>query len=530
MKSNFNEQVRFFKIFVFSAVASLNISGCKMHNNLPRDEELQLFQPHRPEFICLIEAAQTPPIDAQADEWFREARAIEIDPELLEEERDYKKIVQLTRWAAERRHWKAIINLASLYLEGRDPLYGNDDAIALVEEAMRLGVPAAYDRMGTYHMNGVLAGGPTRAYAFWQKAADMGNPSAMTFLGSKLKATWDSPKDSFWSNIPVAMKMLECAFGQGDGEAALYLGYAYAPQGKATSEDKARAIRVLHDGTKLGCQLCAAKLSIEFEGRHIPEEALAPSRDKMRSERYMVLSEALRFNPSRRFPNLDKILPLPPASLPAWDGKRETLLKAAIGVTPFQRKPESSRIINGTGRAALDASFALQATGETINAHNAPFASYWRPTAPRESVEVQAYLAGLAPGLYARDEEFDMLQYPATASKYGTIRNVVWERMLTVPKDRNAVAPKAAAGLSREVVPPEPRLSCDATKPCPVTGTWQPWLSVESPLRHAINQTWRQAWITSGQQFPNPRQDWMLRVEPNDLSWHLLDSAADDIA
>ncbi|HBF49452.1 MAG TPA: sel1 repeat family protein, partial [Massilia sp.] len=50
-----------------------------------------------------------PPIDAQADAWFREAQALD-DPDVWEEDRDYKKIVRLTRQAAERRHWKAMLN------------------------------------------------------------------------------------------------------------------------------------------------------------------------------------------------------------------------------------------------------------------------------------------------------------------------------------------------------------------------------------------------------------------------------------
>jgi hypothetical protein len=39
-----------------------------------------------------------------------------------------------------------MLNLASLYVEGRDPSHGMK-AVQLVEKAMRLGIPA-YDRMG----------------------------------------------------------------------------------------------------------------------------------------------------------------------------------------------------------------------------------------------------------------------------------------------------------------------------------------------------------------------------------------------
>jgi hypothetical protein len=162
--------------------------ACKMPNDkvLPRNQSLPLFNPHAPDFICEIEASKVPRIDAQAEDWFLEARALE-DPEIFVEDRDYKKIVDLTRQAAERLHWKAMLNLASLYVEGRDPLYGEEEAVQLVEKAMRLGIPAAYDLMGTYYANGTGVNGDiTRAYAFWQKAAQMGNPQAMDFLSDKL--------------------------------------------------------------------------------------------------------------------------------------------------------------------------------------------------------------------------------------------------------------------------------------------------------------------------------------------------------
>jgi TPR repeat protein len=149
---------------------------------LPRNEKLLLFNPHRSSFTCQIETTKVPPIDAQAELWFQEAKSLD-DPDAWEEDRDYKKIVHLTRQAAERHHWKAILNLASLYLENRDPPYGESEALLLVEQAMRLGVPAAYDRMGTFYMNGTgVSRDVTKAHAFWQKAAELGNPQAMAYL------------------------------------------------------------------------------------------------------------------------------------------------------------------------------------------------------------------------------------------------------------------------------------------------------------------------------------------------------------
>jgi hypothetical protein len=499
---------------------TVTLSACKMNSDLPRNEELPLFNPHRADFICQVEASKVPPIDAEADVWFLEARALETDHEMTEEERDWKKIVQLTRQAAERRHWKAMLNLASLYLDGRDPKHGIEDAVLLVEQGMRLGIPAAYDRMGTYYMNGAVQGSVSKAFAFWQKAAEMGNPQAMTFLGEKLMATWDSPREGFWANIPIGTKMLECALGQGDGQAALALQYQYKDSG--TPEGKTRAMRVLHEGVKLGCAKCAHYLQLEFI-QPDPKDMIVPHMDKNRGERYEMLGDALDFNASRRFPNLDKVLPLPPARLPPWDGRRQTLLKAAMAVTPPKAVPKTSPASQRKGREALDAAYDLRPTDDKTSAMNAPFAAYWRPTAPQEALPVREYLSTIVPALYQAGEAFIAPRYPAGANR-GTIPDLVWERLITVHHNHGAVEPRATAILMREVPEPEPHRSCTADQACPITGTWQPWLPPEHPMRHAVNQPWRQAWVTAGQGFPHPQNDLLLPLDASELTWHLLDS------
>jgi hypothetical protein len=498
---------------------SFTFSACKMNSDLPRNEDLPLFKPHHTDFTCQIEAGKVPPIDAEADTWFLQARALETDPELLEEERDWKKIVGLTRQAAERRHWKAMLNLASLYLERRDPERGVENAVLLVEQGMRLGIPAAYDRMGTYHMNGAVQGNASQAYAFWQRAAEMGNPHAMTFLADKLMATWDNPKEGFWANIPVGTKMLECAFSQGDGEAALALHYEY--KRSRTAEGKDSAMRVLHEGVKLGCADCANYLRSEF-GKPDPTKMIVPHFDRARWERYDMLGDALSFSPNRRFPNLDKMLPLPPARLPPWDGKRETLLKAVMAVTPPNVVPKSSAASRRQGREFLDAAYDLRPTADTTNEPNAPFAAYWRPTAPQEVEPVREYLETIVPALYRPGEAFVAPRYPDGAGR-GAIHGIVWERLITVHHNHGAVVPRAVAGLMREVAAPEPHRSATAAQACPATGSWQPWLPIEHPLRHAVNQPWRQAWVTAGGRFPDPGKDWLLPLNAGELTWYLLD-------
>jgi hypothetical protein len=338
-----------FLVCSFNAISIVR-DQYKATQALPRNEKLPLFNPHRSSFTCQIEATKVPSIDAQAELWFQEAKSLD-DPDAWEEDRDYKKIVHLTRQAAERRHWKAMLNLASLYLENRDPPHGETEALALVEQAMRLGVPAAYDRMGTFYMNSVgVPGDVTKAHAFWQRAAEMGNSQALTYLGEKMAATWDNPNEGFWANIPIATKMLECALSQGYGPPAYTLarlrGWPRAPDGKTagsrTSETRALALVTLHKGVSLGCSDCARSLSVEFRNPHDLADMLVPHLDEARSERYAVLHNALELNPLLRFPNLDKVLPLPPTPLSPWDGDKQTLIDAAKGVTGRPSEPKSS--------------------------------------------------------------------------------------------------------------------------------------------------------------------------------------------
>ena len=518
--------------FILAVLLSFTLGACKMQNEpkdvLPRNQSLPLFNPHVSDFICVVEASKVPPVDVQAEDWFLAARALE-DPEIFVEDRDYKKIVDLTRQAAERLHWKAMLNLASLYVEGRDPSYGNEEAVQLVEKAMLLGIPAAYDRMGTYYANGTGVNGDiTRAYAFWQKAAQMGNPQAMAFLASKLKVGPRSEGAGYWSNIPVATKMLECAFGQGNGIAAYQLHFLYlSPRantgeinGPRNAETKKRALKVLHEGVKFGCGDCANALAIEFGSPFDLADMLAPYVDKARGERYGVLNRELGFNPNARFPNLDKVLPLPPADLPPWNGDRDTLLHAAKGVSPPPAIPQSSAASLSKTPYFLAADYALRPSGLHSVAASAPFSAYWQPAQGQGLTEPARLLR--------KGEEFPHFSVPDAAGKtrYG---GVTWEHCLTIRHNHGAVEPRAARGLLREVARPEPWLSCACGQACPVSGVWQPWVSAGHPLQAIVNQYWRQAWLTQGAPFPQPRRDWLLDLPDDEVTWHLMDASSIDI-
>ena len=308
----------------------LSLTACSMKPTLPRNMELKAFDPHRKEFSCMYEVDHVPPVDPEAEAWFQEGMRV-TGRDLQPNQRNYPLAVELWQKAADKQHWKAILNLAGLLIRGDGiaPYQVEDDqerAVLLIEKGIQLGIPSAFDMMGNFHQSGAgVKADASRAYAFWELAAYKGSPSAQTFLGKALDASYDDPEKGFWENPQTGLKMLECAFAQAYGNAAIELGVSL----KIGYKDYPRALSVFHEGVKMGCEDCANYLSSSFD-------AIDPLTknfiDTARSDRYHVLGDALYHNPDLKFPNLDKVLPLPPAKLPVWNGKKEDLINAAKGV------------------------------------------------------------------------------------------------------------------------------------------------------------------------------------------------------
>ena len=315
---------------LISLCLGMALAGCDV-NKLPRNMRLTAFDPHRAGFVCIHEADVAPPIDPEAERWLQEGLAL-TSATLWPRERNYPRAVELWQQAAERHHWKAMLNLANAYAQGEGVERDSERAVQIVEQAMNLGIPSAYDVMGSYSMEGRgVKQSADRAYAFWQLAADKGSASAMAYLGPKLLGVYDNPNAGFWGNRKEGLKMLECALAQGNGTAAYQLGGTIVGNRPELDEDNLRALQVLHEGVKFGSAKSASYLFAAFEDA---TPLVGNMADKPRAERYSTLAAALRYDPDLRLPNLDKVLPLPPAKLPPWDGSKQSLVEAARQTTP----------------------------------------------------------------------------------------------------------------------------------------------------------------------------------------------------
>jgi len=492
-------------------------------SDLPRYEKLPRFNPHRPEFTCTYQAQHVPALDPQAEMWFQQALAPD-DPNSTNI--DYARMYQLYLQAAERGHWKAMLNLASLILRNdpgvpeRDP----EEAIRWVEKAMTLGVPDAYDRMGVYHMNGLVKGGnATTAYAFFQRAADMGSPAAMTFLGDKMSGTYDDPEGEFWGNVVVGTKMLECALAQGYGPAADKLSYIYRG---STPDSKSRALLVLQEGVKLGCAECAINLSTEFNGYGLTRgENLIGHIDKARAQRYKKIGDFLKFYDDRlKLPNLDKVLPLPPAPLPKWNGDVRTLIDAAKAVTPPAKAQKTSApegrsfVPDGYAVASLDAD-APSVTGAQL----VPKTGYWVARyGSSTQTDARLFARSGLPEHYKAGERFEPPSHDWLLPD-GVQWYYLGEAYRLPPQREDFLANLIGAGMLREVPSLPTALQCTGTQRCPESGIWEGRVPDDHPMAPLYNRWDQQAFVEKGQAFPSPTTRF-LDIAASDIRWSFLGS------
>ncbi|MGS0891922.1 DUF6396 domain-containing protein [Burkholderia stagnalis] len=494
-------------------------------SDLPRYEKLPLFNPHRKSFTCVYQDQHVPSVDPEAELWFQQALALD-DPDVYYEKRDYPKIYQLYVQAADRGHWKAMLNLASLILSDYPgvPRHDPEAAIKWVEKAMQSGVPDAYDMMGTYHLNGLVKGGDaTSAYAFFQRAADMGSPAAQAFLGFKISGNYDSPDGEFWGNSTIGLEMLRCALAQGYGDAAYDLGGLYKG---TTPESKLQALKVLHEGVKLGCAKCAKDLASEFRGFGLTSgDNLIGHVDAARAQRYFMLGDALEHYKGRlKLPNLDKILPLPPASLPKWDGNAKTLIDAAKPVSqPAEPKKSSARegrtfVPDGHAVAALD-----RDTPAITGTQSVPKAGYWLALyGSSTQPDVRLVARSGLPERYEAGERFE-----APSHDWLSPDRVQWyylgEAYRLPPQRAEFLANLINAGLLREVPSSSIVLPCTGDRRCPETGIWEGRVAADHPSAMLYNRWDRQAFIEKGQAFPHAG-DRFIDVDMGDVQWTYLGS------
>jgi hypothetical protein len=384
---------------------------------------------------------------------------------------------------------------------------------------MRLGIPAAFDLMGTYHQSGIgVLQDTDRAWAFWQLAADMGSPGAMAFLGDKLIGTRDEPRLGFWGNRPVGLPMLRCAVAQGNGDAARKLG------GDLRIDEKyEEALATFQAGVRFGGALCAGALFSYFD---TGDPVVGGNKDRSRAMRYLVLSDALEFDPDLRLPNLDKVLPLPPAPLPTWDGDKNTLIDAAKGLvpTPGPVAPPASAASQRTGRAHIPEGHALPDHPEhpqppAYETTSASLAGYWLAQLLNPTTEGhRRWNEEQIPLRYERGEPFARSRAGLTDDD-GRILFHYLGIPVALAKPERSEDPRVAQRIARYADVPRPIVSVSGDKTATHSGVWLGRIPNEHPAATLFNHWLRQTYVARGDAFPDPRT-LHLDVAPSIVTWH----------
>ncbi|MBL7636485.1 sel1 repeat family protein [Atlantibacter hermannii] len=284
-------------------------------------------------FTCTKEADHVPPLDPQADILFKQARAMQKAPGA----KNYDTIASLYRHAAAKDHYKAMINLQNMLYQGlAKPAYGKaapEEAVELSERLMKLGVPGGYYSMGQYLESGYgVKRDKAASLAYFRKAADLGSPEGQYVIGKLFMVKqFEDPSNPDPYTIrykpnpayrpEIGRTMLDCSANQGYGDAAYELALDY----KLVHKDYKNTLKYYQLGIVSGNKLSAFQLKYSFNGPSADDRMnyLALTKDPERSHRYNLIYEEISSNPSARFPDIDKIVPLPPAELPEWDGTFE---------------------------------------------------------------------------------------------------------------------------------------------------------------------------------------------------------------
>ena len=286
------------------------LSACAANTKM--NDNLKNFQ-----FTCTQEKEHFPPFDPEADAWFKEARRLEKQ----KGQKDYARIGALYRQAAMKDHVKAMGNLQALIAAGdvapSQGLFRQQEVIDIVERLIKMDIPFGYFIMGTYLQQGYgVEQNSEAAFQYMLKAAVMGNPDAQYVIGLRFM---DATKPQSY-RLDLAESMLACAAEQGYAKAAYTLGVNYKNKGNYS-----RALYFFQKSAEYGYEIGAYKLASIFSTNDPNNEIdyTGQQIDPERVRRYKLIDQELSNNPYAKFPDINKIVPLPPAELPEWDGTFE---------------------------------------------------------------------------------------------------------------------------------------------------------------------------------------------------------------
>ena len=284
----------------------------------------QLEQLAALEFTCKKE--ELPPLSEETQQLYNYALYHDLHNMWTGNKGDevWNGLARYYRIAAANGDYKANVRLQYLLNTGRISTDMPQTEVHNLNEELAKQLPAtAY-----YNLYGYLDEGygvrteEGGKYAYLRKAADLGSREAQYTVAEMLADIEDSEEtqEAFKYRLNLVKQLRSCASEQGLGEVSSNLGISLQMDKKYQE-----ALKVFHQGVKNGDSISALVLSHAFESGVQADNLnfLDVSPDDERVKRYHMISSYLsRYDYLQpKVPDLDEILPLPPAKLPEWDGK-----------------------------------------------------------------------------------------------------------------------------------------------------------------------------------------------------------------
>ncbi|TKK13765.1 sel1 repeat family protein [Enterobacter cancerogenus] len=330
-------------------------------------------------FTCKHETI--PAASADTDMLFNYARWLQKNNQLKQDKAVDGETERLYRIAAENGHYKASINLQNGALRGQFALSGHE-RLRLSQRLIDAKVATGYYFIAMYLEHGAagLKQEPELALRYYRKAADEGNPQAQAYVGDKLAPVGMAPD--------ISRQMLRCAAEQGDGKAAGELGIDMQ-----INERYQDAIEAFQLGVAVGDGSSARFLANGFNGPEPtdPLYYLAQPADPERARRYKVISKILSnySYASPVVPEINDIVPLPPAPLPEWDGRLKWVEEREANIPPpkpgealIAELARAKQLNPATGRP-LPSSPDFEKDGTALllcrSGEPCPKSGYWQP-------------------------------------------------------------------------------------------------------------------------------------------------------
>ena len=284
----------------------------------------QLEQLAALEFTCKKE--ELPPLSEETQQLYNYALYHDLHNMWTGEKGDevWNGLARYYRIAAANGDYKANVRLQYLLNTGRISTDMPQTEVYNLNEELAKQLPATayYNLYGYLDEDYGVRTEEGGKYAYLRKAADLGSREAQYTVAEMLEDIEDQneSEEAFKYRMSIAKDLYSCASEQGLGEASneLALGLLFH---KKYSE----ALIVLHQGVINGNDSSAHRLDKGFSGQYKDGDMyfLNVPEDKERSKRYNIIWNYLTDNDylQPKVPDLDEIVPLPPAKLPKWDGK-----------------------------------------------------------------------------------------------------------------------------------------------------------------------------------------------------------------